>query len=113
MSNHHTVARINPDTFMSDVAKDTIQQIVRANSNKIIYSEKYYDDVHEYRHVTLPKEIAKLIPKGYLMADREWRSLGVQQSLGWEHYMWHKPESHILLYRRAKGYQQPQATNRM
>jgi len=35
------------------------------------------------------------------------RSLGVQQSRGWVHYAIHRPEPHILLYRRPKGYGQP------
>ena len=48
----------------------------------------------------LPKDIAKNVPKGKLMTDSEWRSLGVQQSQGWIHYMVHTPEPHILLFRR-------------
>lgn len=52
------------------------------------------------RHVMLPKDIAKHVPKGKLMTETEWRSLGVQQSQGWIHYMFHAPEPHILLFRR-------------
>lgn len=67
----------------------------------------------------LPKEIAKMVPKNRLMAENEWRALGVQQSQGWIHYMIHGPgkadckrvshpahsllhlvEPHILLFRR-------------
>ena len=48
----------------------------------------------------LPKEIAKLVPRGRLMSEKEWRGIGVQQSPGWVHYMIHKPEPHILLFRR-------------
>eukprot|EP00727_Mastigamoeba_balamuthi_P014274 m51a1_g947 putative cyclin-dependent kinases regulatory subunit (76) ;mRNA; r:274553-274920 len=69
----------------------------------ICYSERYSDDVYEYRHVTLPADIAKLVPKGRLMSEAEWRALGVQQSPGWVHYEIHKPEPHILLFRRPKG----------
>jgi cyclin-dependent kinase regulatory subunit CKS1 len=29
--------------------------------------------------------------------------MGVQQSRGWEHYACHKPEPHILLFRRPLG----------
>lgn len=43
------------------------------------------------RHVMLPKEIAKLIPRQRLMSEGEWRKLGVQQSQGWVHYMCHSP----------------------
>lgn len=38
--------------------------------------------MYEYRHVILPKEIAKKVPKGRLLTEHEWRHLGVQQSLG-------------------------------
>lgn len=48
----------------------------------------------------VPKEYVKLIPKTHLMSEAEWRSLGVTQSQGWIHYMIHKPEPHILLFRR-------------
>ncbi|KAI9549988.1 hypothetical protein GHT06_007516 [Daphnia sinensis] len=51
--------------------------------DEIEYSDKYQDDSYEYRH--------------------EWRSLGVQQSRGWVHYELHKPEPHILFFRRARG----------
>ena len=66
----------------------------------IYYSDKYTDETHEYRHVMLPKDLAKLVPKTHLMSEAEWRNLGVQQSLGWIHYMLHEPEPHILLFRR-------------
>ena len=36
------------------------------------------------------------------MDEEEWRSLGVMQSPGWEHYMIHAPEPHILLFKRPK-----------
>ncbi|KAJ8966827.1 hypothetical protein NQ317_008428 [Molorchus minor] len=66
----------------------------------IYYSGKYYDDEYEYRHVVLPKEMVKLVPKTHLMSEEEWRRMGVQQSKGWIHYMTHSPEPHILLFRR-------------
>lgn len=69
-------------------------------SNSIYYSEKYYDDHYEYRHVFLPKELEKLVPKTHLMSEQEWRAIGVQQSQGWVHYMIHLPEPHILLFKR-------------
>lgn len=43
------------------------------------------------RHVMLPKDIAKRVPKTHLMSETEWRNLGVQQSQGWIHYMIHQP----------------------
>lgn len=49
-----------------------------------------------FRHVVLPKELVKLVPKSHLMSEDEWREIGVQQSEGWVHYMTHKPGK--LLY---------------
>ncbi|CAM4637716.1 unnamed protein product [Leuciscus chuanchicus] len=50
---------------------------------QIYYSDKYDDEKFEYRHVMLPKDIAKRVPKTHLMSETEWRNLGVQQSQGW------------------------------
>jgi len=72
-------------------------------SQRIDYSDKYSDGKYEYRHVTLPKEMGKTLPKNRTMSDAEWRNIGVQQSRGWEHYAHHKPEPHILLFRRPLG----------
>lgn len=58
---------------------------------QIYYSDKYDNKEFEYRHVMLPKDIAKLVPKTHLMSESEWRNLGVQQSQGWVHYMIHEP----------------------
>ncbi|XP_020524307.1 cyclin-dependent kinases regulatory subunit 2 isoform X1 [Amborella trichopoda] len=79
---------------------------------QIQYSEKYFDDTHEYRlHVVLPPDVAKLLPKNRLLTENEWRAIGVQQSRGWVHYAIHRPEPHIMLFRRPLNYQQdnPQA----
>jgi len=75
-------------------------------ASQIQYSEKYYDDVYEYRHVVLPSDIAQRLQKGRLLSEVEWRDLGVQQSRGWVHYAIHRPEMHIMLFRRPKNYQQ-------
>lgn len=69
-------------------------------ADQICYSAKYYDDEHEYRHVILPKSIARTLKKDVLMSETEWRGIGVQQSRGWIHYMVHRPEPHVLLFRR-------------
>ncbi|CAM6010597.1 unnamed protein product [Sphagnum balticum] len=71
---------------------------------QIEYSEKYFDDVNEYRHVVLPPDVAKLLPKNRLLSEVEWRGIGVQQSRGWVHYAIHRPEPHIMLFRRPLGY---------
>ena len=43
------------------------------------------------------------MPQGRLLTEPEWRALGVQQSRGWVHYATHRPEPHILLFRRPLG----------
>jgi len=76
--------------------------------DKIHYSNRYNDDFYEYRHVILPKQLLKFIPKEYftrdgclrLLEEKEWRQIGITQSLGWEHYEIHTPEPHVLLFRR-------------
>ncbi|KAG7673110.1 hypothetical protein Ndes2526B_g05318 [Nannochloris sp. 'desiccata'] len=73
----------------------------------LLYSERYYDEVYEYRHVIYPKEMACRIPRDRLMTENEWRALGIQQSRGWNHYATHKPERHILLFKRKKGFAPP------
>ena len=72
-------------------------------ASRIEYSEKYLDEKNEYRHVILPRELAKQLPKNRLLNETEWRGIGVQQSRGWVHYAIHKPEPHILLFRRPLG----------
>ncbi|KAI7864324.1 cyclin-dependent kinases regulatory subunit 1, partial [Spinellus fusiger] len=56
------------------------------------------------RHVILPLEIAKWLPHHDLLIEKEWRELGLKQSKGWEHYMVHAPEPHILLFKRELNY---------
>eukprot|EP00871_Galdieria_phlegrea_P001935 jgi/Galph1/2742/GphlegSOOS_G1437.1 len=80
-------------------------------SQQIQYSEKYYDDTYEYRHVILPSDIAKLLPKNRLLSEAEWRGIGVQQSRGWVHYAIHRPEPNILLFRRPKQTDAQQTQN--
>ncbi|KAG8371247.1 hypothetical protein BUALT_Bualt13G0067800 [Buddleja alternifolia] len=82
--------------------------IFEAKMGQIQYSEKYFDDIYEYRHVVLPAEVAKLLPKNRLLSENEWRAIGVQQSRGWVHYAIHRPEPHIMLFRRPLNYQQQQ-----
>jgi cyclin-dependent kinase regulatory subunit CKS1 len=93
----------------------------------ILVFDRYSDDEFEYRHVQLPKQMLKAIPKDYfdpakgtlkLLWEEEWRGLGItqvrlargstarpdgwwpsSQSLGWEHYEVHEPEPHILLFK--------------
>jgi len=84
---------------------------------KIHYSDRYTDDHYEYRHVILPKQLLKMVPKEYfspddsgtlrLLNEDEWRGMGITQSLGWQHYEVHAPEPHVLLFRRSKTYAHP------
>ncbi|ONL93613.1 cyclin-dependent kinases regulatory subunit 1 isoform X1 [Zea mays] len=90
---------------------DTIRKVDRevlVDMEQIQYSEKYYDDTYEYRHVVLPPEVAKLLPRNILLSEKQWRLVGVQQSRGWVHYAIHRPEPHIMLFRRPINYQQQQ-----
>ncbi|MQL94833.1 hypothetical protein Taro_027492, partial [Colocasia esculenta] len=45
---------------------------------------------------------------GGVLLQNEWRAIGVQQSRGWVHYAIHRPEPHIMLFRRPLNYQQQQ-----
>ncbi|KAF8237679.1 CKS-domain-containing protein [Tricholoma matsutake] len=83
---------------------------------RIKYSDRYSDDDYEYRHVILPIQLLEMVPKNFfndktgtlrLLAEPEWRGIGIKQSLGWEHYEVHAPEPHVLLFRRPKGFVAP------
>ncbi|KAG7529836.1 hypothetical protein FFLO_05376 [Filobasidium floriforme] len=84
-------------------------------AERIVYSDKYADSAFEYRHVILPKQMLKMLPKQYfqdndtgllrILSEAEWRGIGITQSLGWEHFEVHAPEPHILLFRREIDYQ--------
>ncbi|RSH86636.1 uncharacterized protein EHS24_004907 [Apiotrichum porosum] len=82
---------------------DDKRRAIERYHEKINYSPRYSDDEWEYRHVILPKEIAKFVPAG-ILAEDVWRGLGIRQSPGWEQYLRHEP--HILLFRRPKNYDQ-------
>ena len=71
-----------------------------SGESPIYYSEKYTDKEYEYRHVILPSDMYQKMPKLRLMTEKEWRELGVQQSRGWVHYLLHRPEPNILLFKR-------------
>lgn len=51
----------------------------------IFYSEKYEDNVYEYRHVLLTEPVFKAYIRleGKLLEEREWRALGIQMKPGW------------------------------
>lgn len=68
-----------------------------------VYSERYEDDYYQYRHVLLPKQMKNLIKPEMLLSEEQWRNIGVVMSRGWEHFMCHKPEPHVLIFRRPLG----------
>lgn len=70
--------------------------------SEIEYSDKYQDGVYEYKNVTLTKELFKKKPKG-LLSEEQWRQLGVVQTRGWVHFAIHKPEPHVLMFKRPLG----------
>ncbi|KAI3388344.1 hypothetical protein SNEBB_007340 [Seison nebaliae] len=70
--------------------------------DKIYYSNKYFDDTYEYRHVILSKAPEWNNPQHRLLEEEEWRLLGIQQSNGWVHYMLHKTQPTVLFFRRVK-----------
>ncbi|RSH94988.1 Cyclin-dependent kinases regulatory subunit (Cell division control protein cks1) [Saitozyma podzolica] len=83
-------------------------------ADRIIYSDRYSDDKFEYRHVILPKQMLKLIPKSYfspddtgllrILEENEWRGIGITQSLGWEHFEVHgEQESRRAGEKERKG----------
>ncbi|KAI8973648.1 regulatory subunit of cyclin-dependent kinase [Mycotypha africana] len=58
-------------------------------ASQIQYGRSLYDDTYEYRNVTLPKNIARWLPRPFekLLKTEEWLELGVRQKRSWEHYM--------------------------
>ena len=44
-------------------------------ADEIYYSSRYYDDEYEYRHVNVPKQIARWMPEGTFLncAALYWR----------------------------------------
>mmetsp|Transcript_103954 Transcript_103954/g.291175 ORF Transcript_103954/g.291175 Transcript_103954/m.291175 type:complete len:156 (-) Transcript_103954:218-685(-) len=92
-----------PSQAEDDTSASTIAAQVQQWTEETDYSEKYCDDVYEYRRVTVPRAMVALFPQGRCMTDSEWRSYGITMSRGWEHYDHHNPEANILLFRRVLG----------
>ncbi|KAL0254404.1 Cyclin-dependent kinases regulatory subunit (Cell division control protein cks1) [Diplodia seriata] len=70
---------------LSEAEKDKLDEFVES----IHYSARYSDSEYEYRHVQLPKQMLKVIPKEYfdgsrgtlkLLWEEEWRALGITQA---------------------------------
>ncbi|CAG0916786.1 unnamed protein product [Notodromas monacha] len=93
-----------PTEIVKTSSKTTLdireRNLPRVSINDIYYSDKYTDNNYEYRHVICPSHLGKKLKSLGLMTESEWRRMGIQQSVGWEHYMIHNPEPHILPFRR-------------
>ncbi|AAW43955.1 expressed protein [Cryptococcus deneoformans JEC21] len=81
------------------------RKAIQMYEEKIHYSARYSNDEWEFRHVIIPKPLVRFIPPG-VCAEEVWRGIGIRQSPGWEMYMRHEPEPHVLLFRRPKNYDQ-------
>ena len=95
------MSRVDFFSIADPIQKENARREIAKMQPKIIYSEKYFDsEGYEYRHVILPRELKNYVPRTRLMEEAEWRQLGVQQSVGWRQYMIHRPEPHVLLFKR-------------
>jgi len=59
---------------------------------------------YEYRHVVIPLEMVKMLQslcggEQRLLKQNEWSQFLIQDD-SWEHYSIHRPEPHVLLFRR-------------
>jgi cyclin-dependent kinase regulatory subunit CKS1 len=63
------------------------------------YSKPYEDDLYRYRHVIVPRPLVPFLPD-YLMTEQQCIQFSIQQSPGWVHYMMHRPEKYVLLFRK-------------
>ncbi len=96
--NHTTIsATCNIVRTVSACAGLKLELLGQMSGGRPWYSEVYLaDDGHEYRHV----QMSHKNDTSRLLTRDEWQTLGIVLAAGWEHYTWHKPESHILLFRR-------------
>ncbi|KAF9023242.1 hypothetical protein CPC16_001056 [Podila verticillata] len=81
------------------------RQYLRQCADDISYGSTYEDAAYEYRNVILPKAMFQWLPRHYFVnletAGYTLKLLsGLQMSPGWEHYMQHAPEPHIMPFRR-------------
>ena len=83
--------------------ENTIERLgAQPTPNHYGYSEKYQDEHYEYRHVAIIGSFRKRIQfaENHLMSEREWRSFGIQQSPGWQHYMIFAENPWLVPFRR-------------
>lgn len=91
---------LNPHDIMDMGEQWPPQELVDEHKEQIDYSDKYADEVFEYRWVTVPRAIQHLFPQTQTLSEKEWRARGIVMSRGWVHYDHHAPEANVLLFRR-------------
>jgi len=94
---------------------EKLQRKIRFSSDFASSKEDLYykDAIYEYKHAIIPSRLLKLkcvkmemesiqkkINSYELLNEKEWKDFGVQMSNDWQHYMYHSPEPHVLLFRR-------------
>lgn len=80
-------------------------------SRRIVFCLRYsyfLPPLRCYYFVSFSTITKKIVCCRLFWCQSEWRAIGVQQSRGWVHYAIHRPEPHIMLYRRPLNYQQNQ-----
>jgi len=60
--NIHSTSSSRSSQKLSDIEQR--EKDIAEHEDDIYYSPRYADDHHEFRHVTLPKQIAKWLPQG-------------------------------------------------
>ena len=74
-----------------------------------MYGEKFNDGKYEYRNVVVPNSKGEYLHQiglvynrqhKKLLSENEWRSLGISQAEGWEHYAHYQPEPLVLMFRK-------------
>ena len=84
---------------MARPSRDAVARSSRRGMPSVQYGRRYRaDDGYEYTHVhvrCVSGDTSRLLSAG------EWKALGVDLPSGWEHYTWHEPEPHVLLFRRV------------
>ena len=67
---------------------------------EIEHSEKYYDELNEYKHVVLTERAAYALPRHRCLRPNEYQKFGIMQTPGWVHYFSVPHERHILMFKR-------------
>jgi cyclin-dependent kinase regulatory subunit CKS1 len=99
-----SASRLRPysDYFSAPSEQRALMKVrIDASQRSYIFSEDYTDDHFKYRHWVLPRDVAEFLPTHRLMSEDECAEVGIVQSPGWQHYMIHRNEPFVVLFRRA------------